>query len=74
MKNEDFIEKVFHLVFGKLYWEKEMTLFPIQEMFTREEVLEELGNINPSFDSQEKPKEDGEREDMKKMREMYESE
>ena len=51
-----------------------MTLFPIQEMFTREEVLEELGNINPSFDSQEKPKEDGEREDMKKMREMYESE
>ena len=45
MKNEEFIEQVFHLIFGELYKEKEMTLFPIQEMFTKEEVLEELENI-----------------------------
>jgi hypothetical protein len=45
MKNEDFIEQVFYLVFGELYKKKEMTLFPIQEMFTKEEVLEELVNI-----------------------------
>ena len=45
MKNEEFIEQVFHLVFGELYKKKEMTLFPIQEMFTKEEVLEELENI-----------------------------
>ena len=41
MKNEEFIEQVFHLVFGELYKKKEMTLFPIQEMFT----IEELGSI-----------------------------
>ena len=74
MKNEEFIEQVFHLVFGKLYSEKEMTLFPIQEMFTKEEVLEELGSMKVSFGSQEKLKYDEEKEDMKKMREMYESE
>ena len=45
MKNEEFIEQVFHLIFGELYRKKEMTLFPIQEMFTKEEVLEELENI-----------------------------
>ena len=45
MKNEEFIEQVFHLIFGELYKKKEMTLFPIQEMFTKEEVLEELANI-----------------------------
>jgi hypothetical protein len=45
MKNEEFIEQVFHLVFGELYKKKEMTLFPIQEMFTKEEVIEELGSI-----------------------------
>ena len=45
MKNEEFIEQVFHLVFGELYKKKEMTLFPIQEMFTKEELIEELGNI-----------------------------
>lgn len=44
MENEEFIEQVFHLVFGELYKEKEMTLFPIQEMFTKEEVIEELVN------------------------------
>jgi len=74
MKNEEFIEQVFHLVFGKLYREKEMTLFPIQEMFTKEEVLEELGSMKAPFVSQEKLKDDEEKEDMKKMREMYESE
>jgi len=42
MNNEEFAEQVFHLVFGDLYRKKEMTLFPIQEMFTKEEVLEEL--------------------------------
>ena len=45
MKNEEFIEQVFHLVFGELYKKKEMTLFPIQEMFTKEELIEELGSI-----------------------------
>lgn len=45
MNNEEFAEQVFHLVFGDLYRKKEMTLFPIQEMFTKEEVLEELENI-----------------------------
>ena len=39
MKNEEFIEQVFHLVFGELYKKKEMTLFPIQEMFTKEELI-----------------------------------
>ena len=74
MKNEEFIEHVFHLVFGELYRKKEMTLFPIQEMFTKEEVLEELGANKVLFGSQEKLKDDDEKEDMKKMREMYESE
>ena len=45
MKNKEFIEQVFHLVFGELYKKKEMTLFPIQEMFTKEELIEELGSI-----------------------------
>jgi len=42
MTNDDFIQNIFLILFSEEYKEKNMSAFEIQEMFTKDEVLEEL--------------------------------